>query len=168
MLTYEIVKHIFQNLGIVADGAVGVQISLKSQNFKLDKTINIETDTEEYQNGMWSAFVTIEDHKMKFLLADISTQEKEYCLVVNLDGQPFYACYLNFTNPEGNIAILNEFPPEADRKTHWANCPVLIQANFLSAMEQVKLIAEPWSKFEGYVDMYDKMLSFINFQDMTA
>lgn len=160
-LTQEIVKHIFTKLG-VGNELHRAYTSIIDSNYLLDRKLCLVNDEdEEINNNMWSCKLTVEEKDFRLLLADCSTlNDKEYALIVSLQGSPEYGCYFSMTDPESSAigCSLNGF---------WIQATVYMQAAFLTGMEQVKDLSIPWKFNDKTDDLYEKLVEFIKHHDET-
>lgn len=158
-LTQEIVKHIFTKLGVGTD-LHKAYTSIIDSNFLLDRKLCLVNDEdEEINNSMWSCKLTVEDKDFRLFLADCSTlNDKEYALIVSLQGSPEYGCYFSITDPESSSieCLLNGF---------WTPATVYMQAAFLTGMEQIKDLSMPWQFNDKTDDLYEKLVDFIKHHD---
>lgn len=159
-LTQEIVKHIFNKLGVGNDNLHNAYSSIMEDKFLLTKPLCLINDEgKEVNNNMWSCSITIEDKDFKLLLADCSTlQDKEFALIVSLQNSPEYGCYFSITEPENNYisCFLNG---------SWVTATIYMQGAFLTGMEQVKDLSLPWSINNKTDDLFEKLTQFVGHHD---
>jgi hypothetical protein len=158
-LAQEIVKHIFTKLG-VGNELHRAYTSIIDSNFLLDRKLCLINDEdEEINNNMWSCKLTVEEKDFRLLLADCSAlNDKEYALIISLQGSPEYGCYFSMTDSESSAigCLLNGF---------WIPATVYMQATFLAGMEQIKDLSMPWQFNDKTDDLYEKLVEFIKHHD---
>ncbi len=162
-LTFEIVKHIFENLGILNQKLNLEQFkSLNSKEFLLDKSLSLVSDEGEVKSKVWGCQQSFGSQLMTMLLADLSIQnDKAYALIVQLKDSPAYALYFNLDETFFDETVISCTIDNKD----WIICNTHLQATFLAAMEQIKEVGLSWRKAEDYNEQYDLMVSFIKYYD---
>lgn len=158
-LTQEIVIHIFSKLG-VGKNLHSAYYSIMNDNFLLDKKLCLlDEEGKEVYNQMWSCKVTIEEKDFRLLLADCSVDGfNDFSLMVSLQDSPMYGCYFSLTDREANhiSCSLNGF---------WVPATTYMQAAFLTGMEQIKDLSQPWQFNDKIDDLYEKLIEFITTED---
>jgi len=150
VLTGEIVKHIFDNLGIYATR----KVSIHNEEFRLDETISISDDLGNTQSiPLWGCFTNINGNKLSLLAIEFSI-DKEAALLVQLEKLPLYGAYLGSPSMIG--VMTNE---------HWIEATLFIQASFLAGMEQMREIGSPFERLEKPAEMIKNMKTFISMYD---
>lgn len=157
MLTLEIVKHVYGNLGLF--DKKNKFHSIIEDKFLLNKKISLLDEFEQtIENKIWAAQLTFTDKKIRLMVANCSvTDSPEYALIISLDDSPSFGCFLN---DEGTEAMISYFINH-----HWMKSSVQLQANFLSGMEQLKDTHGEWIKCKYYEDLYSSLTLFIQHCD---
>ena len=162
-LTFEIVKHIFENLG-VSNKKLNLDSfkSLKDKEFLLNKSLTLVNDQEEVKNKVWGCQQSFGSQLMTMLLADLSIDNDcAYGLIVQLKDSPAYGLYFNLDDKVFDETVISCTINNKD----WIICNTHLQATFLAAMEQIKEVGLSWRKAEDYNEQYDLMISFIKNYD---
>lgn len=155
-LTKEIVKHIYNKLGIGSD--LNKFYSILDNKFLLkDKICLIGEDDNTIENNIWASQLTYDDKKIRILVANCGIEEIEYCIVVSLEGIPSYGCYLSFDEEDSIICY--------SLSDKWSNASIYLQANFLAGMEQLKEVVGEWEVCKDVIDLKKNILSFIEYCD---
>jgi hypothetical protein len=152
-LTKEIILHIFDNFGILPDSK---KISILSDHFLLDQKLCFDGEVNE--NRIWAAQIIEDENLLRVMIADCSTGQTEYCLLLQLDKNPAYACYMSFDDQFGMIAY--HF-----NSSFWGQADVLSQASLLLALERVKLGDPTWQSCTEYHDLFNSLKTFINYSE---
>lgn len=159
-LTQEIVKHILSKLGVGHDNLHTAYNSIMDESFLMEQPIVlIDDNDEEVNNQMWSCKISVEGKDFRLLLADCSTlDEKEYSLIVALEGSPEYGVYYSITDPGVCYigCLLNGV---------WVPATVYMQASFLTGMEQIKDLSSPWIRNDRTDDLFEKLAKFVTHHD---
>jgi hypothetical protein len=158
-LTEEIVYYIFSNLGLYNN-----HNSIINNNFLLSEQIIIN---QEAKNIYGCQFTTLGVKGIKLLIADLSDDNQEYCLIVQSTGAPTYGVYLIFDSKETLVSEIEnkEALIGVNTDKFWMPCTVYLQATFLAGMEQLKDLGTGWNKATDYQELYQKMVSFITFHE---
>lgn len=155
-LKNQIIKHIFANFGVIESKYIDLQNSksLLDNDFLLKEKIKFEIS----ENKIWGCQFSITPQSIKVLLGDcsLSDEQKEYCLIIQLEGAPIYGLYLSIYNESLFACSLKD-------SNEWMICNTYLQATFLAGMEQVKDAGLSLNKCENYQDLYKSLLSFIKF-----
>jgi len=158
-LTYEIVKHIFQNFGVFDTQSHHFK-SLRSKEFRLNKNITLVNENKDIENKIWGCQQLFGTQLMTVLLSDLSVEnDKSYCLIVQLKDAPAYGLYLNL---DSNLFDESLIACTVNNKD-WITCNLHLQATFLAGMENIKEIGFSWKKPEEFAEQYELMLSFIKY-----
>lgn len=159
-LTNQIVKHIFDNLGLTDNR----QVSLLQ--FLTDKTIQFSSDGKDEEissSQIWACQTVINNVRFRMMSTSFpDIEETETIFISKLDNCPTYGCSLiTGSNPsflEGHIGCkMNE--------ESWVPTTIFIQATFLAGMEQLKDISGSFAKCSDNTDLVDDLKSFIAFKE---
>jgi len=163
-LTKQIIRHIYNCLGVKLPGIDMANYSIMQPEFILPYKISFE-DGE--QNDIWGVQLDMDHEMIKIVLADCSQDGvPEYALLVAVRDAPSYAAYLCY----------NEFGQDEDIKPmiacslqqgSWAECSVFLQATFLSGMEKLREINTKFENLKEPEEPYKYLINFINFYQET-
>lgn len=141
-LTDQIVKHIFNNLGIT----LNLKNSIRNNNYLLN--VKLETSEEPFFLPIWGAEVLIEKSKFQLLFTDLSVKPNEdewlydYILLVKYENSPLFGLNLIFNTDEIESSLISV----SFNEDVWLNTNISVQANFLSGMENLKEVTSIWNK----------------------
>ena len=143
MITDAIVKHIFHNLGLFGK----VPVSIAQEAFLTDKQISYSDDEEEKQAEVFSCSTNVEGKKLSMISTSLIALSEDKLdeitdsfVVIKLEGQPAYGCYLMMTSSQDGF-IAAEIKPKV-----WIPTTVFLQATFLAGMEQLKNLISRYEK----------------------
>jgi hypothetical protein len=159
-LTYEIIKHVFTNFGLVnySDSNLNWK-SLLTKEFLLRYKISLIDGKKEHTNKVWGCQQLIGAQQVTILVGDLSIEnDLAFCLLVQLKDAPAYGLY--FGTHEDDCLMACTVNNES-----WLQCNIHLQATFLAAMEHMKDVGFFWKKAENCEDQYELMLSFIKYYD---
>jgi hypothetical protein len=165
-LTEQIARHILANLGVIPAPFINSNHirSLASKEFVLTPRLIFKGGDDSFvKNYVYGCQVSIDQKEFKIMLGDCSQDKQipEYCLVIQLTGQPAYGLYLICDPEVDNEALITVSVNDKD----WMPCTTFLQATFLAAMEQLKDIGLGWSKCTNYQKHYEMLLSMIKFHN---
>ncbi len=168
-LTEEIAYHVLSNMGVLPSNFVNKDLtkSITDPQFLLKEKTNFQTAEGKIINGnIYGCQVSVTNSKdFKILLADCTIDKSipEHCLIVQLQDAPAFGVYLIFNK-------LVDDPPDSEaligvstNNKLWMPCATYLQGTFLAGMEQLRDIGYGWRKCENYQELYEQLLSFINF-----
>jgi hypothetical protein len=157
ILTQEIIKHIFFNLGITNNN----NVSLKNNNYLLNEKLSFIIDNGKIvNNNIWGCQFDINQQTLKILLGDSSLYKKEleYCAIIHLSGSPTYGLYLSLNNEFDDAMIAYSL-----NGNEWLQCNTYLQATFLAAMEQIKDVFITQQPLLNFKEEYQSMLNFVKY-----
>jgi hypothetical protein len=147
-LTNEIVKHIFDNLGITKE----LRGSVIHEVFQTNKTLSFTDDTGKQKVPVYGCKVDVEGKK--FEIVSVKLTAKEAVFVSRLEGCPTYGCYLGDECLIGVVA-----------KDHWLEASMFIQASFLAGMEQLREIGSVFTRMNNVDEMFEALKKFLVFEN---
>jgi hypothetical protein len=147
ILTDEIVKYVFANLGITEVR----KVSVKDNMFKSDKTISFIEDSDNPPRTVpvFACRTKVGDKKLEIVSVVLTPSES--AVLVRLEGCPMYGAY--FWMGDGRIGVCI--------KDHWVKASMFVQASFLAGMEQLKEVGYPFEPMKKFDDMYDALKKFL-------
>jgi hypothetical protein len=156
-LQKEIIKHIFNQLGILeCDTRFSLIEKMTDEKFLLDKKMAFEANNTQYQNSVWAADGKLATHTVKILVADIKEDVNEYAVMFQMDNQPVYALRYSLDDTDkGSMYFCNE--------SRWIAADVAIQSKFLYGIEGMASTLFIWSKLETYMELYKYLINFLNY-----
>lgn len=156
-LQKEIVKHIFNQLGVLEqEHRASLIESLVENKFLLDKKMVFDAEDKKYQNNIWGGQAKIGDHTVKILIADIKEDIDEFAIMFQMDMLPIYALRLSAdTEDTGSIYFIND--------ARWIAADIALQSKFLYGVESLASTLLDWKKLEVYMDLYKCTISFLNY-----
>lgn len=168
-LMEQIIRHIYNNLGVVStEMAYNFNEPIRSDKFLLPDKLNFEDDDGKViNNSVWGCQITAEQKTMKILVAECTQDPRipEFAALVQLQGAPAYGLYLVYNDlvpeclPDPLIAA------STDNK-NWMVCETILQATFLAGMEQIKDLGMGWSKCSSYKEQLSLLHYFIRFHGL--
>jgi len=155
MLTLEIIKHIYKNLGLIDN--LKHYYSIIDNKFLLNKKISfLDENDNTIENNVWGIELTSNDEILKILVANCSiTNIPEYSVIISLNNIPPFALSL-IDDKYGTISYF---------VNRWINSSIYLQANLLAGMEKLKDESMQWKKCNDFDDLYKKMIMFIEYSD---
>jgi len=157
-LTEEIIKHILSNLSIHDNLSLS---SLKNDIYLLPLKLKFQLeDNKNIENNIWGCQINIGNQLLKIILGDTSSESdfSEYCLIVHLEGSPYYGLYLSFDVNQSQAMIACSI-----NGTDWMLCDIYLQATFLAAMEKLKEKFLSQSQCTSFKNEHQAMLNFIKY-----
>lgn len=158
-LSEEIIKHVLSCFGVVSNDVDKTGLSLNSKDYQLKETILFDTDEGLVKNKVWGTQFIVEQKMFKVILADTSIDKcREYCLLVHLEGLPYYSLYLSADEELSQALIAFSMDGSS-----WNACSTFLQATFLAAMEQIREGLFLQILCEDYKKEYQSLLDFLKF-----
>ena len=162
-LTEEIIRHVLSCFVVVSNDVDRSGLPLNGKDYQLKETILFDTDEGLIKNQVWGIQFIVEQKMFKVLLADTSIDKcPEYCLLVHLEGLPYYGLYLS-TDEDFSQAII-AFSMDG---SSWNECSTFLQATFLAAMEQIREGLFLQAVCEDYKKEHQSLLDFLKFHGAT-
>ena len=164
-LTNQIIRHIYNCLGISVPGKNNNLKSIMMDDYLLSRKVSFEDGEKK---NMWGIQFEVErDSTLQFVLADCSDSEvPEYAMAVLLKDSPSYATYLCYQEYfEGSLDDISLDRPMIACNINeggWLECPIYMQGSFLCGMEKIKEITYPISRLKDE-SVSDHLISFIKF-----
>ena len=138
----------------------GLIESLVQDKFLLAKKLAFETDDNtKHQNSMWSSSAKVGNSVIKVLIADISDDNKEFAVLIQMDNFAPHA--LKISDDEGDFGMISINIGE----DQWVDAGTIVQAKLLSGIESLAEIVVEWKRNDEYSNLYKKMVMFLNFQE---
>lgn len=147
VLTNEIVRHVFANLG-VSEARKG---SVIHEIFQSNKTLSFTDDAGKHTVPVYGCQVKIGD--AKFEIVSVKLSDKEAAFVSRLENCPTYGAYLGEECLVGVAA-----------KDRWLEGSMFIQASFLAGMEQLREIGSVFTKIKNVDEMFGQLKTFLIFE----
>lgn len=145
-LTNEIVKHIFNDLGIYATR----RISMHNDEFLTRHTLSFVDEKGLKQAvPIWGCQASINGTKFVMISTEF-VNDREAVVLVQLEKCPLYGAYLK---DECSIGVMI--------KDRWMNANIFLQASFLAGMEQMRDIATPFQGISNASELVKHMKAFI-------
>lgn len=160
-LTNQIIRHIYQNLGIKTTNQSKNKFSILNQNFLLKKKIKFEG----IDQNIWGIQFEIEKGAyLQVAAADCSQNNfPEYAIMVALQDTPSYACYLAYQElAPPDLEIDRPMIACQVKDDIWTEASMYMQSSFLCGMEKIRDIPAPFSKLKQE-SIADKLTSFVEF-----
>lgn len=164
VLMENITQHILANLGVLPLSFIDMKHtqSLMDKEFLLNQKLAFKNEDGKFiYNNIYGCQVIVGQKEFKILLGDCSQDKAtpEFCVVVQLTGNPAYGLYLVCDPSLDNEALIAVSVNDKE----WMPCNTFLQATFLAAMEQLKDLGLGWIKCNNYRQHYDILLSMIKF-----
>lgn len=162
ILKKHIINHIFEIMGLLKNGKnIKYLDNLLSDKFLINKKISFQLDDENTLNcNIWAAQATVEQSAIKVLITNISDDNEEYVLFIQMDTFPPF-CLQVSQDIEDNGSFM--FCLDKD---NWLDTSTLMQANVLAGIESVSELLPQWNAIKDYEIEYQFLLSFLNFKDV--
>jgi hypothetical protein len=156
-LQKEIVKHIFNQLGILeCEMRISLVEKMTDEKFLVDKKMAFEANNTQYKNNVWAAEGKLAANTVKILVADIKEDIDEYAMIFQMDSLPVYALrYSLDEDDKGSIYFCNE--------GRWIASDVAIQSKFLYGIEAMASTLFIWNKLGNYMELYKYLITFLNY-----
>ena len=92
----------------------------------------------------------------------------ENFVVIKLDGQPAYGCYLTSAPASGGIGILawDGFIATELKSKAWIPATTYIQATFLAGMEQLRDLTSKYDKSSNIDELFILLKEFIAYHEL--
>jgi hypothetical protein len=129
---------------------------LRSAQYLLDKKLIFNTDKGKYSNNLWSASTKIENSLVKILIAELSEDQIEYALLIQLDALPPYILRLS-TNQDDSGDLFFRFEDK------WINAHTLFQAKLLVAVESLNEVLVVWDKLKDPSLLHQILIEYLKF-----
>ena len=158
-LEEEIIRHIFNNLGILKDISIDSK-KIIDKSYLLKEKLVFDIEEQQITNDVFGCEISIAGQKnFKILVGECSSDKAipEYCLIVHFQDSPIYGAYLCDDKDSEPLIALN-----VDNKG-WMPCSTFLQATFLAGMEQLKDVYLNWTHCTKYENEFKLMNSFIKF-----
>lgn len=164
-ITNAIVKHIFKNLGIFND----VPISICNEVFLTDKQISYSGDDGEKFALVWACQTSVEGKKLSMICTSLITPNEndvdyiENFVLVKLEGQPAYGCYL-IADETATYIDAGFIATELKPKT-WIPTTTFLQATFLAGMEQLRDLTSKYDPIPNSEELFGLLKDFISYHE---
>jgi hypothetical protein len=146
-LTNELVKHIFDNLGITAER----RSSVVHEIFQSSKTLSFTDDSGKQKVPVFACQVQVDGKK--FEIASVKLSDKEAVCISRLEGCPIYGSYFG---EECLIGVM--------AKDRWLEASMFIQASFLAGMEQLREVGSVFTALPKADEMFEHIKQFLMFE----
>jgi hypothetical protein len=147
VLTNEIVKHVFANLGISEERRGSVIHDV----FRSNKTLSFTDDNGKQTVSVFGCKVNVEGKRFQIVAVKLS--ETESAFVSRLEGCPVYGCYFGDECLVGVLA-----------KDRWIEGSMFIQASFLAGMEQLREVGTIFTRMNDVSEMFEMLKTFLVFE----
>lgn len=164
-ITNAIVKHVFKNLGIFND----VPISICDEVFLTDKQISYFGDDGDKFAPVWVCQTSVEGKKLSIICTSLVTPSEDHIddtenfVVVKLEGQPAYGCYL-LSAGSGTFIESGFIATELKPKT-WVPTTTFLQATFLAGMEQLRDLTSKYDPVSNSEEFFTLLKDFITYHE---
>lgn len=159
LLTKEICRHTLVNLGVISHSEIHISSSehLNSRKYALPETVEFQLENEDsLQCIVWGCMAKLNEFEIKILLVDCSIdKEEEYCLLVQIKGNPIYGFFFSHESHINMIAYNSD--------SGWIKCTPVMEGAFLCGMESLKDQPLVYEKCTDYEELYKLTLSFIKY-----
>lgn len=146
ILTNDIVKHVFDNLGV----SKKMHNTIHHEMFQSNKTLSYSDEDGQHKAIVYGSQAKVGDKALK--IVHIKFSDDEAVLVVRLEDCPTYGCYLGDRCLIGVLA-----------KDHWVEGSMFIQASFLAGMEQLREVGTVFVAID-VKEMFEQLKKFLMFE----
>jgi hypothetical protein len=162
-LQKEIIKHIFETIGVFAvkDYTNFSMIEpIATKKFLTNKKIAFETAGQKYENDVYCSAANINKSVIKILVADICDDDKEFVAIIQMDAFPKCAIRLSFVENDFGSMYFNT------SDNNWTNSNALLQGKILVGIEEIAGMILDWNRLDKFDDLYKSLVGFLNYESM--
>lgn len=154
LLTNELTKRIFANIGIVKD-QIGI-IGITTNSFLIKEKLKFKEENNSYSSyNIWAAQNVIDGSDIKIIFSNISVNNNiDYILIINSDDT--FIC-LKYSNEDGNFLILHN--------NIWVEINMIHKLNLTIAFEFIAQNGLVWQPCTEYKNLYMTLVSSLSYDE---
>lgn len=157
-LTFEIIKRIIADIGVIPDKSFGTR-GLASPDLLLQKTLTVRyEDGKKHEHDIYSGKLTLGESVIKGLLINLSIDEVyEFLFMFRFDSMPIHAIRVIYGHQDDSfIRIYN-----TDKDT-WIVPSVYMMARLLADFERFVSWGFLWDECKDTIDLYDIAVKLVD------
>lgn len=163
-LTEQIIRHVYNCLGIKLPNKINSVHSIMQPEYLLSSKISFDDGTS---NDIWGLEFEVsksDDMFVKIIIANMADGNvPEYAMLVAAKDTPSYACYLAYDEYSAADEVSDRPMIACNiQNTSWAECSTYLQASFLCGMEKIREINSSYRRL-GNEALSKQLIEFIKF-----
>jgi hypothetical protein len=152
MLTREICKHIFSNLGAFHD--LKNSLSLFSEPFLLQEKINFDYEDMPFKRNIYGCRFSMLDRDLELVATECGILEKEYYAIIKIEKNIYGISFK--IKGDSEVSMFSN---------SWKPVGYAMQAALLLNFEQIKDYNIKYYQLQSSKDMYDNLISYIEYRE---
>jgi len=166
LLTKEIIKRIFGNLGIVPNNNYG-KFGITIDDFYVGENIELfSNDSEVTYHKIYCGSSNIDNFNIRVVLVSLGGDPKEdsndaceFLVLIKTDDSPIHGLSLCFDDNDCGTFLMRV--KIKDEQESWIPASVLIQSQILTGMEQITQMGVMWIPCKEYADLKGDIFSML-------
>ena len=150
LLSYEICKRIFADIGVVPGDYFG-KVGLVDQSLKLAKQMTVRYDDKDRAHDVYSAKLKINESELRAILIDLTVDSPEFIFIFRFDELPIHAMKIVFdmAAPNAYCKVYNA------EKQIWYEASIHMKARLLVDFEKIVSWGFLWEDCKDINDLYE-------------